>query len=318
MYKPGILTKQQFLALGAERWRVAPYVAYNLLDVGAHPTADDVQVFESLSYALLTSNGTTRTTFRNRFHNLDGVATAWMQRLFSTSGNLRLEDRAVSNGLTSVEWAGQLLPLFPGLHYEASDLVLNLLELTVEDGGIYITEANGTPLQYIRPPHVVPLNYPGARRYVVNRMIAAWALRRLRHRDLPSDWPQTEQGPGYRVRKISFIHPEAASLLRRSPRFHFECRSVFEQTPAERTAHAVRTMNILNHEYFSKDQLAAAINAIFHSVQPGGLWVVGRTLQEDFSNHVSLLQREPQGWKLLERIGNGSEVEGLALQAKYS
>lgn len=314
MFKPGILTKQQFLALGQERWRSAPYVAYNLLSVGADPGPDDVQVFESLSFALLTSNGTTRTTFRHRFQDLDETATAVMQRLFSASAELRVEDRAVSNGLTSVEWAERLLPLFPGLVYEASDLVLYLLELTLDDGSIYITEANGTPLQYIRPPYVVPLNYLGARRFVVNRMIAALALRRYRRLGLPEHWMSTETGAGYRVRKISFIHPEATSLLSRSERFQFKTRSVFETTAAERAADVVRTMNILNFDYFSEQQLTDAAIAIFRSMRPGGLWIVGRTLQEDFSNHVSLLQHQPEGWKLLERLGQGSEIEALALR----
>lgn len=314
MFKPGILTKQQFLALGEQRWRSAPYVAYNLLDVGPNPTADDIQVFESLSFGLHTSNGTFRTTFRNRFTDLDAVAIGWIQRLFPVI-ELRVEDRAVSNGLTSVEWAEKLLPLFPELHYEASDIVLQLLELTLASGGIYITEASGVALQYIGPPFVVPLNHVGARRYIVNRAVAAFARRRLQGAGLPADWMNTQEGPGYRVRKIPFIHPEATSLLRRTPSFHFECRSVFEQTPPEQAAHVVRTMNILNYDYFSEQQLAGAAASIFSSLLPGGLWIVGRTMENDFSNHVSLLRRQPAGWELLERIGKGSEIEALALRA---
>jgi hypothetical protein len=38
---------------------------------------------------------------------------------------------------------------------------------------------------------------------------------------------------------------------------------------------------------------------------------VGRTLESDFSNHVSFLQKFENGWKLLGRIGKGSEMEQL-------
>lgn len=313
MLRRGILTPRQFLALGKERWRSAPYVSYNLLDVGTEPTAEDVEVFESLSFALMTSNGTTRTTFRNRFQDLDHVATAWVQKLYPEGGPLRVEDRAVSNGLTAVEWAAPLLAQFPELHYEASDILLHLLELTLDGAGVYITEANGAPLQYIRPPYVTPLNYPGARRYVLNRAMAMLALRRLKQARLPEHWTQTSAGPGYKVRRIPFIHPEAAALLRTNPRFHFECRSIFDRTPPERAVHVLRTMNILNREYFPEQKLAEACAAMFASTLPGGLWIVGRTLVDDFSNHVSLLRRQPGGWDVLERVGKGSEVEALAL-----
>jgi hypothetical protein len=317
MLRSGILTKQQFLALGEDRWRSSSYVAYNLLDVGVNPTAEDVQVFESLSFALHTSNGTFRTTFRNRFPDLDALAIGWMQRLFP-AGPMRVEDRAVSHGLTSAEWARKLLPLYPDLQFESSDLMLELLELTLHGNAIYITEANGTPLQYIRPPFVVPLDHPGARRYFLNRAIAAFARHQLRQARLPSNWMETSQGPGYRVRKIPFIHPEAAALLRTDPRFHFACRSVFELTPPERACHVIRTMNILNRDYFSEQRLAEASTSIHGSLRPGGLWIVGRTMEDNFSNHVSLLQRQPTGWEVLERIGKGSEIEALVLQTKVA
>jgi hypothetical protein len=74
-------------------------------------------------------------------------------------------------------------------------------------------------------------------------------------------------------------------------------------------------MNILNRAYFSEEQLAQAARAIFESVSPGGIWIVGRTLETDLSNHVSILRRQDEGWEPLERIGNGSEIEEIALRA---
>jgi hypothetical protein len=39
---------------------------------------------------------------------------------------------------------------------------------------------------------------------------------------------------------------------------------------------------------------------------------VGRTLESDFSNHISFLQKLDSGWRILSRIGNGSEMEEYA------
>jgi hypothetical protein len=102
----------------------------------------------------------------------------------------------------------------------------------------------------------------------------------------------------------------------RNPRFQFRSRSVFEHTPA--ACHVLRTMNIFNKSYFSPEQLSDGVNAAFHSIKPGGIWIVGRTLEEDLSNHATFLRRLDNGWEVLERIGKGSEIEELAMRAPVS
>jgi len=77
-------------------------------------------------------------------------------------------------------------------------------------------------------------------------------------------------------------------------------------------------MNIFNRAYFSAEQLGEGANAAFHSIKPGGIWILGRTLEQDFSNHVTFLRRLDQGWEVLERIGKGSDIEDLALHAHIS
>jgi hypothetical protein len=54
-------------------------VAYNLLaDVGDNPTPKSILLFEDICFTLRTSNGTFRTTFRNRFPDLDAIANQWI------------------------------------------------------------------------------------------------------------------------------------------------------------------------------------------------------------------------------------------------
>ena len=77
-------------------------------------------------------------------------------------------------------------------------------------------------------------------------------------------------------------------------------------------------MNILNRAYFAEDELISAARAVFDSVRAGGLWIVGRTLEEDFSNHATFLLRRKDGWQILGRIGNGSDIEQLVLAAPKS
>ena len=86
---------------------------------------------------------------------------------------------------------------------------------------------------------------------------------------------------------------------------------MFDHTPGE--CDVIRTMNIFNKAYFSDQQLAAGVRAIHDSLKPGGLWIVGRTLEEVFANHATFLRRRNGGWEVLGRIGEGSEMEHLAM-----
>lgn len=313
MLRLGICTADQYQHAGDRRRFSGSRVAYSLLDVGDNPTEEQMRAFEDISFTLCTSNGTFRTTFRQRFQDVNEVAMRWAEQIYPADTELLVQDRAASHGLTSVEWAEQLFRVYPRAEFEASDTLLHLIQLALPGGAMYIVEPNGEPLQYIGPPFVVSLQHPESWRYPVNRVIAARAKRRFRRLRLPSEWMESLGSSGYQVRKIPYIHPEARALLRQNRRFQFRARSVFEHLPG--SCHVLRTMNIFNRAYFADGQLAEGANAAFDSVKPGGLWIVGRTLEEDFSNHVTFFQRQDDGWKVLERIGGGSEIEGLALQA---
>lgn len=314
MLRFGFCTQDQYLRAGDRRRLAGARAAYTLLDVGDHPTEQQIRVFEDVSFSLRTSNGTTRTTFRRRFRDIDEVSMRWIERSYPADTELRVQDRAASHGLTSWEWAEPLFRAYPRAEMEVSDALLHLTKLTLPSGEVYITEPGGKPLQYIKAPFVVSVDYPESWRYPVNRLIiAARAKQRFEQLDLPDGWTETSGGRGYLVGKIPCSHPEARLFSKNNSRFQFRVRSVFECTPD--SCHVLRTMNIFNRAYFSTEKLAEGANAAFQSLKPGGIWIVGRTLEEDFSNHATLLRRREDGWEVLERIGGGSEMEQVALGA---
>jgi hypothetical protein len=310
MLRFGICTQNQFIEAREQRRFSGSMVSYSLLNIGENPTKEQIRIFEDVSLTLRTSNGTYRTTFRNRLRDVDAATIGTLERLYPSDTELLVEDRAVSHGLTSLEWAQQLFHAFPRSKFEASDKVLSLIQLSLASGGTYILEPEGEPLQYIKPPFVVCLSHKESSLLPFNRLIAAQARRRLRHLLLPGGWMESRGGDGYQVRKIECVHPEALSFSRTNPRFQLRTRSVFDVTP--NAVHVLRTMNILNKAYFSDSQLREGSNAAFQSLKLGGVWIVGRTLENDFSNHVTFLQKQEIGWAILARIGKGSEMEGYA------
>jgi hypothetical protein len=308
MLQFGILTPSQYNNATKARRLSGSGIALTLLELSDHPTSEEILRFDEISYSLRTSNGTTRMTFRHRMPDVDKTCLKLLREHHPTDAQLVLQDRAASNCLTSKEWAEQLLPAFPKARLEASDRLLFLLRISLRDGATYILEPAGHPLQYIKPPFAVRLCPREPYRYPFNHLIAArakWALRKVR---LPTNLVDSAQQPDYTIRKISCVHPEARILVETQPRFSIQARSVFDRTPS---LDVLRTMNILNLAYFSTAQLLEGVRAAFESLKPGGLWIVGRTREEDRTNHVSFFRRTERNWQVLDRIGGGSEIEAL-------
>jgi hypothetical protein len=310
MLRFGIWTQDQFIRAGERRRFSGSRVAYTLLNIGENPTSQQVQMFEDICFTLRTSNGTFRTTFRNRLLDVDAATILILKQRSTSDAELLVEDRAVSHGLTSLELARQIFQAFPQSRFEASDKLLYLVQLSLASGEKYMLEPDGQPLQYIKPPFVVSLAHEESIRFPVNRLVAAQARRRLRH-VLPNDGRiESIRGDEYQINRINCVHPEVLTFMSANPRFQLRTRSVFDITP--NPVHVLRTMNIFNKDYFSDSQLRHGSEAAFQSLKPGGVWIVGRTLESDFSNHISFLQKLDSGWRILSRIGNGSEMEEYA------
>jgi hypothetical protein len=313
MLRFGILTRNQYIEAGEQRRYSGSRVSYGLLNVGENPTREQIQLFEDINFTLRTSNGTCRTTFRDRLRDVDAATIEILKRFYLSEFELVFQDRAVSHGLTSLELAQELFQAFPNSKLEASDRLLYLVQLSLASGEKFILEPEGQPLQYIKPPFVVSLAHEESRFLPINRLIAAQGRRRLRRLLQPSGQVKSLGVEGCQVSHISCVHPEARTFSNTTPQFQLLTRSVFDVTPD--AVHVLRMMNILNEGYFSDLQLKEGSEAAFRSLRLGGVWIVGRTLESDFSNHVTFLQKLVNGWRILARIGKGSEMERYAVLA---
>ena len=301
-------------------------VSFHLLATPKQPSAADIQFFERLLPHVCLSSGVYRTTYRQRFKNLDPVVNQILMQHYPSSEKLAVEDWAASDCLTSSEWARTLFPLFPQVSFIASDLLLFLVEAgEAHTEKRFIFEPEGNPLQYVNPPFVVRLGQPEPKLFPLNWLLYLSAQRRWRSAknswSLPESWKDSlteeswKQGK-FEFRKLSLIHPEAVQLTHEDARFAVRRHSIFE--PSARINHVIRSMNIYNRAYFSEEQLRLGARCVGESLFPGGIWIVGRTIDESASTHeVTVFQKQSSGeLQVLHRVGPGSEIEGLALTVK--
>ena len=295
-------------------------MAASMLAMSDPPTEAEKRRFDRLMPQITLSSGTTRSTARNRLARLDAEIQQCLQQVFAPDSSLDVEDWAVSNGITAVEWFLRLRKHYPHVRFTASDWILHLIEARyIPTGEIYILEPDGTPIQYIQPPFVVNLIVDSHWVYAVNRYVRRRAMRRWHNSlasrlRLPAQWEQFDYGPAtanvqpFALRRLPLVHPEAVELL--GPGFGIRRHSIFAalDTPVD----VIRTMNILNRTYFPEARLREAIAAVERSLKPGGIWIVGRTVRDDPpENEVTIFRRGETGWQVLRRVGPGSEIEPL-------
>lgn len=282
------------------------------------PSVPEVAAFEHIMRDLELSSGIYRTTFRKRFENLDPKTIAVLALRFNSSAPLMVEDWAASDCLTSAEWAPALFAAFPNARLAASDLTLFLIEAVLPGGDAFIIETNGAALQYLNGPFVIQM-IPGEPRrrplnwWLCQRAAAKFAKVRSEWR-IPPAWLESKSAEltqgRFQFNKISVTHPEAEHLARTDPRFTVRQHSAFDSLPEP--VDVIRTMNIFNNAYFPPERLTEGARAVWRSLIPGGVWIVGRTVRQNPPHHeVSYFTRTNSGFELIERLDKGSEIEAL-------
>jgi hypothetical protein len=327
MFRLGVFTVEDYRPeatglVGRLRWALIQHrISLRLLKTAIPASPREIAVFEALMQGLRLNSGIYRTTFHNRFHELDEFVNGVLRERFDAGVELNIQDWAASDCLTSSEWAAIVLPLFPNARFEASDLTLFLVEVSRGDDAL-VLERDGQPLQYLAPSFLINLTRPEQRPQALAQLLIGHAqsmIEDVKARvSIPPEWLDSESDslsrPPFSLRKLPMVHPEAALFRDRNPRFSIARHSAFE--PLARPAGVIRSMNIYNLGYFDPGQLAAGAKAVWASLQPGGLWIVGRTWQENPPSHnVSIFEKSATGFRLVCRWGEGSEIEEIVLRA---
>lgn len=315
MYKTGIWDLVPLRELQSHR--VRDITSYQLLKQVSANGPEAEEIFEFIVRHLRLSSGIYRSTYRGRFAALDPVVNSILLSAFAEKA-VHVHDWAASDCLVSAEWASSLWNILPSARLIASDVFFSLIEVSNQERQeAFILEPDGTPLQYVRPPFVIPFQKPIPSIYLANHFLRYMARRRLPEaleviRSVSG--PLTTQSSRWTVREISLVHPLARRLAADDSRFEIRPHSVF--AALEQPCHVLRTMNIFNLGYFDESRLRLGVRCVLDSLLDNGIWILGRTAQ-DISpprSSVSIFQKQGQSLVLLRKIDGGSEIEALALE----
>jgi hypothetical protein len=230
---------------------------------------------------------------------------------------LRVHDLGVSDATTSVELFAALAPRRPDLRFVMSDW-FDAVYVLKPDGGPWsaVLDAELRLIQFFGRGFVLTPQTPPRKWHPVNRLL----LSRLRAtfeprvydaaRELRRDVDPPEPPAGWTAERVPLVCRAALELVRTDPRAAFERHSVL--APMRGSYSFVRAMNVLNRGYFGEDDLRAALAHVRDALEIGGLFLVGRNVdEEDGRTAATAYLRTERGFEVLRRFREGSEIAAL-------
>jgi len=244
------------------------------------------------------SNKTYKKTATGRLRDLDAIVI----RLARGKGwhNPAVLDVGVSSGVTTLELQEAMVadgfePKFIG-----TDIAINAWIVRIAPGIRVLVDSRDRPLQY----------------ELFGIGLRAWN-RRL---DYVTGYRLLTRLARHFVHTGSNLNRQAVKLISRRTN---AARAVLEIVEGDLSVpnqsfkkrfDIIRAANILNRGYFDPEKLLGMIgNLKDYARGPGSLIVVNRT-HDDGINHGTVFETTPDGGlRAVERIGSGSEIEGLML-----
>ena len=244
--------------------------------------------------SLLLPAGCFKTTARNRLGDLDRL----IIEAAPAAELMRVLDVGVSSGVTTLELLEALERAGRRVRAVACDLSIRGRLIRLAPGFDALLDTQGRLLQ---------LSAPG---FVRSR---AWASASLKGRLLSGLFQLLE----------SFLKNRAGSdvaLVTRELSRRDDVELVEQDVLVERpdwggAFHIIRAANLLNRSYFDETALTRAAALLASYLAPDGLLAICRTHEEDGRNHATIFRKRGEGLIVEARLGQGSEVEDLAVAA---
>lgn len=244
----------------------------------------DSDLFNQIISTISNTNGTAKTSYRNRFKDLDN-----MVQLILKEGKVIIHDTAVSTGVTSLE-------LYYKLKHKSD------LELYISDkySVLYKLQESNLTL-FFDADKEVAFGYK-------NGMLLSEQLSD-KFKKSKEGFQNIRNTPfDHSTEKIWLLDPEVMKLLNTGELKYLDF-DLFNSEPSLKVD-MVRSMNILNTIYFEESMIIKALENIHNSLNAGGFLVLGRT-GLDGKNKATIYQKNKNSFLQIQQLNEGSEIEYL-------
>ena len=257
---------------------------------------DDEATFVFALQATRLPNGSCKTTNSSRFLSLDDSICKHASEL---SQPVKIHDVAASDGITSVNLS------------DAMDRESVSHEIWFSDkfSNLYTRRSGLSRVVYDQEGTLVYAEMFGllASPYLPSRFWLSRILGRLYSRKFERSSNETE---------ILLLNPLARTRIAEK-RMRFFYYDLFESEDCNGPYQVIRCMNALNPAIFDESMLIDALTKLVKNLDDKGVMIIGRTNPDSGENHATIFRLGNSVFEVVERIGEGSEIESLVLQIDH-
>lgn len=274
--------------------------------LGLPPNEVTPEAEEEFFTSLRLRNGTYKTTFQKRFSEINHALLQFLQ-----SGDIAVGDVldvGISSGSNTLELYQELESAGFKSRIVGTDMVLDAWLVHVFLGCFALVDDTDYPLRYdvfnqSMKPWVIRKDYRSGffiLRKCINLVLGHRAKQIMRRPNSTAVRKVELVTPRLREYSNITVHKDDITKYNRG----FEGKFSF-----------IRAANVLNKGYFSSEALASIIdNVRRYLTKPHGALLVVRT-HENGINHGTLFKVDAdRGCHVLQRFGQGSEIEGIVLE----
>jgi hypothetical protein len=214
---------------------------------------------------------------------IDTLLSDAIESRFPGINPLIVQDFACSNGITSLDMYRLLSERRDVVVYATDYFDAIWIVRLPESGWAVVFNADSRPMQFVGKQFVISASHREPYKYPVNGVLRSWLMRCV----LPR---ATQELENYRY--LSGEDPRANSVVSRVRLFHPLCleaqkvvqnfrlgqHDLFKASPTR--SQVVRVMNALTPHHFSASRIKLGIRACLACLEPGGLFILGRSAEE--------------------------------------
>ena len=248
--------------------------------------------------------GAYKRTYAQRFEGFDQALIEILQQYYKPKAPIVIQDLAVSDGRTAVDFFGKLTAYFSNVEYHATDY--NPKVQVLESGQTKVTIGmNYKVIEIVWPPFVFNAVRPD--RYYhdpLNRVVQFFVEKLV----LPKILRDYHNGK-IKARDIFLFAPAAMNLAKNDVKFKLYQHDMLNKF--EMQSDIIRAMNVLNLSYFTKEEFRLIIKNLHAALKIDGLFITGSNQDAGSLVDGGVYQRTENGFKKIWQSGAGSPIDEI-------
>lgn len=273
------------------------------------PNAD--KLAERILLSFSDERGAYKRTYSNRFEDFDYQVEKFLFKHFNKNDSIIIQDVAISDGRTAIDFFRRISIFFPNIIFYASDY--NPKVYIIEQKNIKITLSNTYKiLEIVWPPFVFAYMYDKSKqrqRYLFNFLILAW-IKLFKVAPLLKSYYNGK----VKARELLLFSPNALDLSKQDNRFHLLQYDLLE--PFKYKTHIIRAMNVLSTYNFSDKEFKCVLNNIYDGLWDKGFLVTGSNRDPGSDVYGGIYQKTDKGFIKVWQSKYTSPVEDYILYSK--